>query len=161
MILLVQSFTARMSLLIATSAFGLGRRRWSSPQQCYETYILSLYNQWYALDAATTTKMKATTITKTMWRHHCCHCSALFNSSIFIKGFWKPKSSMSWPTRPLHQTRSNNIFLSVIFNFISFACGWWLILWYLQMYCWILLFTILAVEGTSVTDCLWHFDVVG
>ena len=33
-ILLVQSFTARMSLLTATSAFGLGRRRCSS-QQCY------------------------------------------------------------------------------------------------------------------------------
>jgi len=35
-ILLVQSFTARMPfLLTASSAFGLGRRRWSSPQQCY------------------------------------------------------------------------------------------------------------------------------
>jgi len=32
-ILLVQSFTGRMPLLMATSAFGLGRRRWSSPQQ--------------------------------------------------------------------------------------------------------------------------------
>jgi len=32
----VQSFTARMPfLLTASSAFGLGRRRWSSPQQCY------------------------------------------------------------------------------------------------------------------------------
>jgi len=31
----VQSFTARMPLLTATGAFGLGRRRWSSPQQCY------------------------------------------------------------------------------------------------------------------------------
>jgi len=30
-ILLVQSFTARISLLTATSAFGLRRRRWSSP----------------------------------------------------------------------------------------------------------------------------------
>jgi len=29
----VQSFTARMPLLTATSAFGLGRRRWNSPQQ--------------------------------------------------------------------------------------------------------------------------------
>ena len=29
--LLVQSFTARMTLLTATSAFGLGRRCWSSP----------------------------------------------------------------------------------------------------------------------------------
>ena len=36
-ILSVQSFTARMPLLTATSVFGigLGRRRWSSPQQCY------------------------------------------------------------------------------------------------------------------------------
>ena len=34
-ILLVQSFTASMPLLTATSTFGLGRRRWSSPQQCY------------------------------------------------------------------------------------------------------------------------------
>jgi len=31
----VQSATARMTLLTATSAFGLGRRCWSSPQQCY------------------------------------------------------------------------------------------------------------------------------
>ena len=30
----MQSFTARMPLLTATSGFGLGRRRWSS-QQCY------------------------------------------------------------------------------------------------------------------------------
>ena len=34
-ILWVQSFTAHMPLLTATSTFGLGRRRWSSPQQCY------------------------------------------------------------------------------------------------------------------------------
>ena len=34
-ILLVQSFTAHMPLLTATSAFGLGRRRWSFPQQRY------------------------------------------------------------------------------------------------------------------------------
>jgi len=34
-ILLVQSFTACMRLLMATNASGLGRRRWSSPQQCY------------------------------------------------------------------------------------------------------------------------------
>ena len=34
-ILLVQRFTACMPLLTATSAFGLGRRRWSSHQQCY------------------------------------------------------------------------------------------------------------------------------
>jgi len=33
--LLVQSFTGCMPLLMTTSAFGLGRRRWSSPQQCY------------------------------------------------------------------------------------------------------------------------------
>jgi len=33
-ILLVQSFTAHMPLLTATSSFGLERRRWSSPQQC-------------------------------------------------------------------------------------------------------------------------------
>jgi len=31
----VQSFTAHMALLTATSAFGLGTRCWSSPQQCY------------------------------------------------------------------------------------------------------------------------------
>jgi len=34
-ILLVQSFTARMPLLTATSTFRLGRRCRSSPQQCY------------------------------------------------------------------------------------------------------------------------------
>ena len=34
-ILLVQNFTACMTLLAATSAFELGRRCWSSPQQCY------------------------------------------------------------------------------------------------------------------------------
>jgi len=33
-ILLVQSFTACMPLLTATSALWLGRRCWSSPQQC-------------------------------------------------------------------------------------------------------------------------------
>jgi len=40
--LLVQSFTARMPLLTAASAFGLERRRWSSPQQCY---LLCLRNK--------------------------------------------------------------------------------------------------------------------
>ena len=34
-ILLVQSFTARMPLLMAIGAFRLRKRRWSSPQQCY------------------------------------------------------------------------------------------------------------------------------
>jgi len=34
-ILLEQSFTAGMPLLMAIGAFGLGSRRWSSPQQCY------------------------------------------------------------------------------------------------------------------------------
>ena len=32
----MQSFTARMPFLTATSVFGFGRRRWSSPQQCYQ-----------------------------------------------------------------------------------------------------------------------------
>ena len=32
---MVQSFTSRMLSLTATSAFGLGRRRWSYPRQCY------------------------------------------------------------------------------------------------------------------------------
>ena len=31
----MQRFTARMPLLMATNTFGLGRTRWSSPQQCY------------------------------------------------------------------------------------------------------------------------------
>ena len=31
----MQSLTARMPLLMATSVFGLGRRRWSSYLQCY------------------------------------------------------------------------------------------------------------------------------
>ena len=38
--MLVQSFTARMPLLTATSAFGLGRRCWSSPQPCYLRWLL-------------------------------------------------------------------------------------------------------------------------
>jgi len=42
MILLVQSFTARMPLLKATSAFGLCRRHWSTPQQCYLHSIRTL-----------------------------------------------------------------------------------------------------------------------
>ena len=35
MILLVQSFTARMPLLMATAKFGLVRKCWSSVEQCY------------------------------------------------------------------------------------------------------------------------------
>ena len=31
----MQRFTAHVPLLKTTSAFGIGRRRWSSPQQCY------------------------------------------------------------------------------------------------------------------------------
>ena len=38
--MLVQSFTARMPLLTATSAFGLGRRCGSSPQPCYLRWLL-------------------------------------------------------------------------------------------------------------------------
>jgi len=46
-ILLVQSFTARMPLLTATSAFGLGRRRCMSSQQrclhCIRTSLVYIY----------------------------------------------------------------------------------------------------------------------
>ena len=41
---MVQSFTARMPLLTATSAFRLGRRRWSSPQVLLYLYCLSTNN---------------------------------------------------------------------------------------------------------------------
>jgi len=41
-ILLVQSFTAHMPLLTAASAFGLGRRHWSSPQQSYLCCLCTL-----------------------------------------------------------------------------------------------------------------------
>jgi len=40
----VRSFTARMQLLKATSALGLGRRRWSSHQQCYLHRLRSTTN---------------------------------------------------------------------------------------------------------------------
>ena len=43
-ILLVQSFTARMPLLMATSTYGLGRRCWSSTQQCYLHCLCTLNN---------------------------------------------------------------------------------------------------------------------
>jgi len=42
-ILLAQSFTARMPLLTTASAFGLGRRRWSSPQQWYLICTVSVF----------------------------------------------------------------------------------------------------------------------
>ena len=42
----MQGFTACMPLLAATSAFGLGRRRWSFPQQCY-VYCLRTYIHTY------------------------------------------------------------------------------------------------------------------
>ena len=48
-ILSVQSFTACMPLLTATSAFGSGRRCWRSPQQCYlhclNSIQMSLYTE--------------------------------------------------------------------------------------------------------------------
>jgi len=37
------SFTAHMPLLMATSMFGLERRRWNSPQQCYLHCLHSPY----------------------------------------------------------------------------------------------------------------------
>ena len=55
--LLDQSFTACMPLLRVTSTFGLGIRRWSSPQQCYlhclriatlSTYIYEDTNEWHS-----------------------------------------------------------------------------------------------------------------
>ena len=45
LLLLVFSFASRMPLLTATSAFRLGRRRWSSPQQCYLFCLCSLYRR--------------------------------------------------------------------------------------------------------------------
>jgi len=61
-ILLVQSFSARMPLLTATSAFGLGRRRWSSPQQwylhCLHTVSL-LYHYISAAKMCNTRKTKS------------------------------------------------------------------------------------------------------
>ena len=53
MILSVQRFTARMPLLVATSAFGLGRRRWSSPQQCLHclySLLKACYTEGDAVD---------------------------------------------------------------------------------------------------------------
>jgi len=50
-ILLVQRFTARMPLLMATSEFGLGRRCWSSPQQCYLHYLHTLHT-WNQINAS-------------------------------------------------------------------------------------------------------------
>jgi len=44
-ILLLQSFTARMPLLTAISAFGLGRRRRSSPQQYYRRCLCILNDE--------------------------------------------------------------------------------------------------------------------
>jgi len=41
---LEQSFTARMPSLKATSAFRLGRRRYSSPQQCYLHCLHVIYH---------------------------------------------------------------------------------------------------------------------
>ena len=52
-ILLVQKLYCRMPLLTPTSAFGLGRRRWSSPRQCYLLYTVS------ALQCATKSALHA------------------------------------------------------------------------------------------------------
>ena len=46
--MLLQNFTARMPLLTATSAFRLGRRRWSSPQHC-SPYLLSPYRCYHCM----------------------------------------------------------------------------------------------------------------
>jgi len=43
-VLLVQSFTVCMPLLMAASAFRLRRRRWSSLQQCYLHCVRTLWN---------------------------------------------------------------------------------------------------------------------
>ena len=53
-ILLVQSFTARMPLLTTTSAFGLGRRCWRSPQQLATLYPYPGSNQHHTLFQAST-----------------------------------------------------------------------------------------------------------
>ena len=54
-ILLVQSFTARMPLLMATSTLRLGRRRWSYPQQCHLhclcTFSLHLLTSLYSINS--------------------------------------------------------------------------------------------------------------
>ena len=44
----MQSFTTYIPLLTATSAFGLGRRRWSSPQQCNLHCLCTLYHYRYS-----------------------------------------------------------------------------------------------------------------
>jgi len=41
-ILLEQSFTGHMPLLMAASTFGLRRRRWISPQRCYLHHLQTL-----------------------------------------------------------------------------------------------------------------------
>ena len=43
----MQRFTALMPFLMATSTFGSGRRRWSSPQQCYLHCLRTLFNHIY------------------------------------------------------------------------------------------------------------------
>ena len=74
-ILLVQSFTARMPLLTATSAFGLGRRRWSSPQQCYLHGLCTFKFTW--------------TMIRKSCRHHwflCTHTHPFNRVSRYQKG---------------------------------------------------------------------------
>jgi len=43
----VHSFTARMPLLTTTSAVGLGRRRWSCPQQCYLHCLCAILSPYH------------------------------------------------------------------------------------------------------------------
>jgi len=68
----VQSFTAHMPLLMATRAFGLGRRRWSSPQQCYLHCLRALYEE-------TKTKKKLVYCAAELMSHlqsHCVSCES-------------------------------------------------------------------------------------
>ena len=74
--LLVQSFTARMPLLTATSAFGLGRRCWSSAQQCYWHCLRSCIS-WLATHSSKLMQTRA----MDGYLHHRCRSAGVPSES--------------------------------------------------------------------------------
>jgi len=102
---LVQSFSAHMPLLTATRTFGLGRRHWRSPQQCYPHRLCTCIagNWWITVRANHAYRDKLTyKQCKCFWwcYHNHSHCKSS-PGSVRLGAGWPLAFRPRQPTCPV------------------------------------------------------------
>ena len=104
----MQSFTARMLLLIAASAFGLVRRCWSSPQHCYLHCLhalseskIGVKKSWFISSSLISGSQPR--VLCIVWRRVCAHHSVIWMCSYCSRWYlwWDKWSSQASQTTSL------------------------------------------------------------